>query len=190
MRPVFQTKFGGVDAEPGEKGDCFAACVASILELPLEEVPNFCESDYWHKDVNEWLAERGLALLTINDGAWKLCDWPMDWDTTWVIGSGLGARGHRHSVVYQGDRMVHDPYPDGDGVVLDQVDVFVVRDPARHQLKPLPSEVRCEGVGAVWCAVCGDCTCPTYEGERSLEDPGCPLHAPSSVHAEEVVDVW
>lgn len=46
----------------------------------------------------------------------------------------------------------------------------------------------CTGNSAGWCPVCGDCTCgPRYEGdpdgERTLNDDRCPLHAPSSPHA-------
>ncbi|MCH6575571.1 MAG: hypothetical protein IH795_10285, partial [Bacteroidetes bacterium] len=36
--PVNQTKFGGSDAPIEEQGDCFRACLASILELALDEV--------------------------------------------------------------------------------------------------------------------------------------------------------
>ncbi len=37
MKPVNQTKM-----TPPE-GDCFAACITSILELPLNEVPNYSQ---------------------------------------------------------------------------------------------------------------------------------------------------
>lgn len=52
------------------------------------------------------------------------------------------------------------------------------------------SPPECTGFSAKWCPVCGDCSCPTREGgdtgERTMEDPGCPLHAPSSKHGEGV----
>lgn len=46
----------------------------------------------------------------------------------------------------------------------------------------------CTGLTAVWCPVHGDCTCP-YENDdpnqgRTMDDAGCPLHAPESPHAE------
>lgn len=51
----------------------------------------------------------------------------------------------------------------------------------------------CTGLAASWCPVHGDCLCPrapdgeplpsAWYGERSLDDPGCPLHAPGSSHA-------
>lgn len=49
----------------------------------------------------------------------------------------------------------------------------------------------CTGSSARWCPVCGDCACgPRYEGdgadgERTLDDAGCPLHGASSTHARD-----
>jgi hypothetical protein len=42
--------------------------------------------------------------------------------------------------------------------------------------------VQCTGVSAVWCPVCGNCTCA--DREQSLDDPCCPLHGEHSRHAE------
>jgi hypothetical protein len=40
MKPVYQTTFGkGI-------GNCFTACVASIIEYPIEDVPNWMTDDY------------------------------------------------------------------------------------------------------------------------------------------------
>ncbi|KKL84801.1 hypothetical protein LCGC14_1961060, partial [marine sediment metagenome] len=38
MKPIYQTRFAGPDAPVAEQGNCFAACLASILECSLEEV--------------------------------------------------------------------------------------------------------------------------------------------------------
>jgi predicted subunit of tRNA(5-methylaminomethyl-2-thiouridylate) methyltransferase len=56
MKPVKQTIFG-------LGGNCFAASIASILELPVEEVPNFMAietADYW-TPMREWLRQRGKS---------------------------------------------------------------------------------------------------------------------------------
>lgn len=58
MKPVDQSIF-----EDG-KGNCLAACVASLLELPIEEVPNFAELNYF-AGLHKWLAERGLIGIEI-----------------------------------------------------------------------------------------------------------------------------
>lgn len=41
MKPVNQTQFKPPD------GDCLSACIASILELPLNKVPNYIAYDNW-----------------------------------------------------------------------------------------------------------------------------------------------
>ena len=48
----------------------------------------------------------------------------------------------------------------------------------------------CTGVAAVWCPIHGSCVCPFdtslgHPGERrTYNDPACPLHSPTSSHAE------
>ena len=66
MTPVFQTI---VD---DKHGDCLRAAFASILDLPLEEVPNFSweyEEDHRGSDVpgpqQKWLTDRGLYELEL-----------------------------------------------------------------------------------------------------------------------------
>lgn len=62
MIPVKQSIVGdGKEGRP--MGDCFRACVASIFELPLEDVPHFVGNGAsWHRDVQRWLGERSLVL--------------------------------------------------------------------------------------------------------------------------------
>jgi hypothetical protein len=42
---------------------------------------------------------------------------------------------------------------------------------------------KCSGLTAAWCPNHGRCTCPNRE--KAMGDPGCPLHAPDSDHAED-----
>lgn len=57
MRAVDQTISSHVN------GNCFEACVASILELPLDEVPTFVggNSEEWFEAFAAWMATRGHA---------------------------------------------------------------------------------------------------------------------------------
>jgi len=98
------------------------ACIASLLETPIEDVRPEVTSDTWHQDLTPWLArEFGLwplvvdAVLPFYDGL--------------VIAMGQGPRGLRHSVVWQdwgeGAGLVHDPHPDGTGLV-DVPDRFLI----------------------------------------------------------------
>lgn len=64
-------------------GDCLRAALASLFELPIEEVPHFAESERWWGDWMDWLAERnlriGTAFYTVSeDDPTKLNGWPGD----------------------------------------------------------------------------------------------------------------
>lgn len=62
----------------------------------------------------------------------------------------------------------------------------------RHvTLRLVPPRPECTGLSASWCPNHGDCTCGlqdqaglVYDGGRTLTDEDCPLHSPSSPHAE------
>lgn len=50
--------------QPRHGSDCVAASLAAILELPIEDVPDFWESSHslvtWHRQIRDWLAGRGF----------------------------------------------------------------------------------------------------------------------------------
>ena len=100
MIPVDQTVYGG------EAGNCLAACIASLLHLEIEAVPNVCEGgDGWFDRLTAWLLPRGMVPLCFKGpplpqlGA-ALC-----------IVSGASPRGDfLHATVYRGDALVHDPH--------------------------------------------------------------------------------
>jgi hypothetical protein len=113
MKPVYQTKFG----KPG--GNCFPACVASILELRLEDVPDVC-NDYpeypdpspWLVAFADWLRPRGLDfMLAALDNTF-----PPWWTMYWIAGGPQKRTGIMHAVVYKGQEQVHDPNPRSSGL--------------------------------------------------------------------------
>lgn len=116
MKPVDQTIFGT------PHGNCFAACIASILELPIEEVPNFiAEGDRWWDAAKAWLDERGYALLWVKHDAVR-CGYldpnPLIDAGHYFIVCGTSPRcDSLHSVVNHYGKMVHDPHPSRDGFV-------------------------------------------------------------------------
>ena len=60
MKPVMQTKFTTEDMTV--HGNCHAACIASILELPLEDVPAFEDMGHeWSNALSIFLVERGYC---------------------------------------------------------------------------------------------------------------------------------
>ncbi len=121
MKPVTQTTFGD------KRGNCYAACIASLLEIPLDGVPNFCfeakSESRWMNEVQDWLKEQGwgIAMMlfpkldsikeTIYVGMFPK-------DCHYII-SGKSPRGLLHSVIGRDGKIVHDPHPDGGGVTLD-----------------------------------------------------------------------
>jgi hypothetical protein len=120
MRPVDQTLFGE------GRGNCHAACAATILELRLDVVPNFCANypDSWYSVFAKWLHLRGLAPLTQEFPgdqepfmAWASKCAP---NIPWIAG-GPTDRG-MHCVVYIGTHMFHDPNPNHGRKGLDAVD--------------------------------------------------------------------
>lgn len=125
MQPVKQTRFGHLF------GNCFAACVASIFELPLDQVPHFMvnrnntANECWFEDFGRWLQRTfgsTPVMLTgeLGTPSSALC-----------IASGPAKRGFNHAVIWQNGRMVFDPHPDNTGLisVTDYI-YFIANDPA------------------------------------------------------------
>ena len=115
MIPVYQTMTVANDGQ----GNCFNACVASILERPLRDVAAIHPRDeqYWSA-WEDWFEAQGLEL-----DLWGAKDPPNGWS----IASGIGYRiypdGHpragkpiRHACVAFNGEVIHDPYPGGQGL--------------------------------------------------------------------------
>lgn len=127
MKPVDQTRCNAGDSLTEAPGNCWAACIASILEVPLDDLPD--EATYWkpgqhqaksyipyEKAMFAWLRERGLLLVEI-----KLPDVFFrggEWDVYCIL-AGPSPRNPEvtHAVVGQGTRIVHDPHPSRAGLL-------------------------------------------------------------------------
>ena len=125
MKPVFQTIYGdGV-------GNCFPACIASVLEIDLEGIPNFCTvyKSRWQGELNKWLHQFGLGSLTV-----AFQDDFIPIQKGWCLAAGpCGPEGVMHSVVMKDMKMVHNPH-EGWGELDEIVDYtfFVVLDPEKY----------------------------------------------------------
>jgi hypothetical protein len=120
MKPTMQTILPS-DTEP-LRGDCFRACVASIFELPIEDVPHFCEHPNWGEHLDDWLWNHGMAHVFVrldveaDEGYLGAVGRGI-----WCIVSGTTKRhpSRLHSVVARtlGGGVQweyrHDPHPDG-----------------------------------------------------------------------------
>jgi len=105
-----------------EGGNCLAACLASVLEIPLDAVPNAAK--VWARDpyaqdpdvtaegwklVRDWLARLGLDVWNLG-GPDDLGDWRPDGYWLGVFESPRLAPA-THIVVCRGSDVVWDPHP-------------------------------------------------------------------------------
>lgn len=127
MRKVDQTLL----IDDPETGDCFRACVASVLELPLRAVPHFCGDrlkepefeingwgiDNWYMNLKTWAKLVGLEVeLVKNVEDRKRRDIHGDY----IVASGPSPRDPEntlHGVVMNTEEeIIHDPHPSRAGI--------------------------------------------------------------------------
>ena len=135
--PVMQTRLTKAGA-----ANCLQACLASILELPLDAVPDFVngydgDGHEWLDRCYAWLRERGWECQafkpTLQDAAAVPDDMHFPWDrVTWwpegySIAQGVSRPGMpcaisaaertvEHVCVALDGKVVHDPFPGGTGL--------------------------------------------------------------------------
>ena len=129
MTPVDQRAF----ADSSEAvGDCLSACFATVLDLPLAEVPVFVAEPDYYRAMVRWLDARGLALVMLQffEG------WP--WippDNLPLIVGGPSPRGtpetpmnHAVIAIWRGAGMevLHDPHPSRAGLAGEIQTVYIL----------------------------------------------------------------
>lgn len=124
MIPVFQDMSVANDGH----GNCFNACIASLLERPLREVApihprrpvqlpdgtvQLEENEKWHEQWDAWLIEQGYKVMYH-----PASDPPKGFsiasgysDRTFPEGHRLAGKRISHAVVAFDGVPVHDPYP-------------------------------------------------------------------------------
>lgn len=115
VKPVFQSKLYQPDAPM--RGNCRAASIASLLELPLWMVPPIedMRGDLQEERWNEWLG-RMFDLEVIRTHGHAPDSLP-----EFYVACGPSPRAQAdsiyHAVVYRRGELAHDPHPSGIGVV-------------------------------------------------------------------------
>lgn len=125
MKPVFQTDVSRTT------GNCYQACIASVLELKLEDVPHFIKlygNDYFGQ-VQKWLSGLGLMMLRttfeqkVDDGTIvrSFCSLPEETICIAFGKSKMHGDEITHAVVGQIIRglqfeLLHDPNPNTNGI--------------------------------------------------------------------------
>ena len=132
MIPVFQTDL------TFETGNCGEACVASILEISLDDIPSLhnpddsLDGEYYCERLRKFLRKFGMTYIDLE--LRKEYN-PMDFfKDCYVITTGPSPRAteewHRHAVVWRNGKIIHDPHPSGDGLkTIDMYGVFVLMNP-------------------------------------------------------------
>ena len=131
------------------RGNCFAAVVASMMELPIQEVPNVevlffltgNDTHFWDVVMNTFIEGKGWELSNdwrfavyhdVNFGisedsiynkedSLKYCE-----DKLYLV-SGKSTRGVNHICIYKNGKLVHDPHPTKEGITT--FDIFQTLEP-------------------------------------------------------------
>jgi hypothetical protein len=126
VQPVFQTKFSLFysDGSRYSYGNCLVACIATILRVSVDEVPNIYtfygldskpksnpEDQLWFQIMDMWLEKKhGKRLRKHN--------WGEDTDNTYVIVRGISKRHKPHTCIYRREegelKPFFDPHPTGE----------------------------------------------------------------------------
>ena len=115
--------------DPQRMGNCVSACVASLLNRPLDEVPHFGEEGLalgdtlqdgpngrvghgiaWWAMLLGYMAAAGYAPVELTD-----VDQAEPGELLFV--AGMSPRGIMHQVIYRDGELLHDPHPSHDGLV-------------------------------------------------------------------------
>jgi hypothetical protein len=150
MIPVTQTKVVVKNSkeEIVSHGNCYAAAIASMIDLPLWEVPNVevffhmpLESTYWQEVMLTFLESKGFELCcddrfrVFHDGTYGIdkgmrAEWVAECKDKYYLVSGKSPRGFSHMVIYKNGRLAHDPHPSRDGVTtIDTIQTITFKTP-------------------------------------------------------------
>ena len=101
-------------------GNCTESCIASILDLPIEEVPDFHKDltrpgeetssdeirEFWRR-IEDFLQSKNRIMMTI----------PLNWvPPVYYLASGNTVRDTHHMVIMRDSRIFHDPHPSRAGL--------------------------------------------------------------------------
>jgi hypothetical protein len=91
----------------GVPGNCLQAAVASLLNLPLDDVPHFILHDDWLEQLAAFCIAHGYRPIM------RMPDVPVAYGMAW----GPSERGVRHAVVWVDGQIAWDPHPSRAGLL-------------------------------------------------------------------------
>ena len=118
----------------GRKGNCFATCIANLMNIDIKDVPNFIDpvvyKNDWYGYFIKWLDSKGYSAISIEMEKGKLPSMHVDNipNGYLCIASGKSPRNCQHAVIVQANvirgynknviyndleiKFVHDPHPE------------------------------------------------------------------------------
>lgn len=124
------------DPENDKHGNCFSAVLASLLHVPIDDVPVF-SAPYpkWQQEVNAWLRQFGLAYIQIGGFDEWCAEIGISGCHHEIAGPTLRSNDVLHACVAVDGVSVFDPHPDDTGLTEAQAHgVFIALEPWR--MKP------------------------------------------------------
>lgn len=123
MKPVYQTRFGYPD------GNCHAAALASILEISIDNIPEFGIKNDWYEKFSQYMIVH-YVLQPIDINAQTIPNWMIP--RGYYLINGKSPRGDfHHTLVGLNGKPIHDPLPEGNCELQEvtSLTLFVVLDP-------------------------------------------------------------
>lgn len=132
MVPVYQTRFG----KP--HGNCVEACIASIMEIPITDIPYSDSPDYDRmRTIAEFVASSGWLYFEMGFKATVVAfaeigiQYPYLVPQDYYILCGYNEDGIGHAVVARGNEIVHNPNRTEKGILV-SVDAYQVLTPCER----------------------------------------------------------
>jgi hypothetical protein len=116
MIEVEQTEFADYNAVPIRRGNCLAACVASIFEVPLSDLQEVYDSQTLWAWLRGYAPAVGMIARTYDEAVLFGSRVPTGFTglpglTPWIAVVQSPRTPHAHCVVMVGETLVWDPHP-------------------------------------------------------------------------------
>jgi hypothetical protein len=133
-----QTIFGNGDAG-ATPGNCMQAALASLLDLPLDQVPHFALFHDWYKAMKLWIDGQGKRLRVFTDSQevreyWEYVGVPafplnLAPNSQMLIATGQSHNGPwLHVVAWKAGQLVHDTHPNRRGLKGSPTEYWQITD--------------------------------------------------------------
>ena len=119
---------------PEKYGDCHRTCIACLLDIPRDEVPNWAEKywddvDAWNAAEEKFLAEKGLSKVTVafygDSGVEAVLSHMGTLNPgRYYMLTAESRTGTNHAVICCGDKIVWDPSINDSGIVGPALDGY------------------------------------------------------------------